>query len=451
MPSTVEQLNPTRVKLTVEVPFADLQPALKKAYKDIAEQVNIPGFRQGKVPAAVIDQRFGRGVVLQEAINEVIPNAYGAAVAEAKIVPLGQPEVEVTKLEDNELVEFVAEVDVRPEFDLPDFSAIKAEVDTVEVTDADVDERIELLRERFAKNVDVDRAAKKNDITVINLVGRRDGEVLENATAENINYKVGAEGMIDGLEKAVKGLKAGESKVFTSQLIGGADRGQDADIEVTVVKVQKQELPKVDDEFAQLVSEFDTVDEMRDDLRKGIEAQKKYTQAADARDRVLEEALKVIDFPLPEGLLNSELEARKQQVTQQLTQAGLSVEQYLEDAEDETAKTAEEFWADIEKRATDALRAQIVLDKYAEDLDVQIDQQDLTQLLFRKAQQNGTSPEQEAQHMMEHNHMGEWMGEIRRGKALEAIVSAATVVDAAGNPVVQETAVVEDEEAPAED
>lgn len=446
MPSTFEQLTPTRVKFTVEIPFADLQPALKKAYKDIAEQVNIPGFRKGKVPAAVIDQRFGRGVVLQEAINDVIPGAYNKAVADAKVTPLAQPEVEVTKLEDNDVVEFVAEVDVRPDFELPDFSTITATVDPIEVSDADVDERIELLRERFATNVEVDRPAEAGDMLVINLVGRRDGVELENATAENINYKVGSEGMIEGLAEAVTGLSTGESAVFSSTLVGGAERGQEADIEVTVVRVQEQKLPDVDDDFAQLISEFDTVDEMRADLRGALEAQKKSTQAADARDRVLEEVLKVTEFPLPEALTATEIESRRSQVTQQLAQAGLTVEQYLEDAEDETAKTAEEFWADIEKRALDALRAQIVLEKYSEDLGVQIDQQDLTELLFRKAQQNGTSPEQEANHMIEHDHMAEWMGEIRRSKALKSMVDAANVVDSEGNPVVQDEDTAEDED-----
>lgn len=451
MPSTFEQLNPTRVKFTVEIPFAELNPAIKKAYQEIAGQVTIPGFRKGKVPAAVIDQRFGRGMVLQEAINEVIPTAYNAAVAEAGVTPLGQPEVDVTKLEDNELVEFTAEVDVRPEFELPAFDQIAAQVDAVEVTDADVDERVELLRQRFAKNNAVERAAAEGDMVVINLVARRDGVDLDDATANNVNYKVGSGGMVEGLDEAVVGLSAGDSKVFSSTLVGGAERGNAADIEVSVVSVQEQELPALDDEFAQLVSEFDTVDEMIQDLRGAIEQQKVSVQRADSRDKVLEEVLKVVDFPLPEKLVEQELAARKEQVNGQLARAGLSVEQYLEDAEDETAETAEEFWADIAKRSTDTLRAQIILDKYADEQEFGVDQNDLTQMLFRKAQQNGTSPEQEVQHMMEHNHMAEWMGEIRRGKALEAIVKLATITDSNGVAIVEETPDTEEKPAAEEE
>ncbi|WP_319946984.1 trigger factor [Tessaracoccus caeni] len=448
MPSTAEQLSPTRVKLTVEIPFTDLKPHLDRAYKSIAGQVNIPGFRKGKVPSTVIDQRFGRGAVLQEAINEAIPQAYQAAVAEAQVYPMAQPEIDVTKLEDNELVEFVAEVDVRPSFDLPDFAAVKAVVDAAEVTDEIVNERIELLRERFATTTQVERAAKEGDILVIDLVASQNGEILEDATAEGISYKVGDEqNMLAGLDDAVTGLSAGDSAEFSTTLLGGAYQDQEADVKVTVVKVQEQELPELDDDFAQLISEFDTVEEMRADLTKGIEQQLKNEQLADARDKVLEEALKLVDFELPESVLEADKQARRQQVERQLTQYGLSVEQYLETAEDETAETEEEFWATIEDRGLQALRAQVLLDAYGDANELEVSQQDLTEMIFRKAQQNNTSPQDEVNHMMEHNHMGEWMQEIRRTKALTAICAAATVEDSNGAAVEFPSPVVEPEAA----
>ncbi len=234
MPSTAEKLSPTRVKLTIEIPFSDLKPHLEKAYKDIAEQVNIPGFRKGKVPAAVIDQRFGRGGVLQEAINDAIPPAYNAAIDEAKVIPMAQPEVEVTKLEDKELIEFVAEVDVRPEITLPDFATVTATVDNVEDLDEMVQERLDILRERFATTTEVDRAAADGDVLNIDLVASQDGEPLPEATAEAITYKIGQENMLEGLDAAVTGLKAGESVTFTSTLVGGQFRGQDAEIDSLV-------------------------------------------------------------------------------------------------------------------------------------------------------------------------------------------------------------------------
>ena len=356
MPSTLEQLSPTRVKLTITMTFDELKPTLDQAYKDIASQVSVPGFRKGKVPAPVIDQRFGRGAVLQQAINDALPEAYNQAIQDNEIVPLDQPEVDVTKLEDGELVEFTAEVDVRPDFEVPDASEVTAEVPVLTVADEDIDKQVELLRERFATNTEVDRAAAKGDITVINLEGSKDGEILEDATAEGITYKVGAEGMLEGLDDAVIGLKAGEDATFHSTLVGGALRGEEADIKVTVTKVSEQELPKVDEEFAQLVSQFDTVEEMRADLRTSMENQARLSQVADARDNVLEALLGKTSFDLPEKVVESQIEARRTQVTQQLAQAGLTVEQYLEDSE-EDIDNEDDFWAEIEKRSIDALRA----------------------------------------------------------------------------------------------
>lgn len=462
MPSTLEQLNPTRVKLTVEIPFEELKPHLAKAYKEIAEQVSIPGFRKGKVPPAVIDQRFGRGVVLQEAIDKALPGAYQNAVVEAGVFPMGQPDVEITKLEDNDLVEFTAEVDVRPEFDLPDFSALEAVVEDVQVGDDAVEERIEMLRQRFATLTVVDRAAADGDVLSISLVASQDGVPLTDATADDVTYQIGGgAGMLEGLDEAVTGLKAGETKTFTSTLVGGAFRGQEADIEVTVTKVQEQELPDVDDDFAQLVSEFDTVEEMRDDLRRAVDAQGQAEQLAEARDKVLEVAIAAVAFELPEKLLAGELEQRRSQIENQLASAGLTVEAYLESAEDEDAETAEEFWAGIDERSEQALRAQILLDKFADENQLDVSQQELTELIFRKAQENRTSPQDEINHMMEHNHMGDWMQEIRRGKALAAMCVAATVRDASGNviefprpegdqPVVVDAAPVAEAATPAE-
>lgn len=430
MPSTVEQLSPSRVKITVEVPFAELKPALDKAYRDIAGQVNIPGFRAGKVPPIVIDQRFGRGVVLQEAINSSLPDLYGKAITENNLNPLGEPEVEVTKLEDNELVEFTAEVDVRPEFDVPDFDSIAVEVEAPEVGEDRLEEQLDTLRERFATMLDVDRAAADGDVVTLDLVGSKNGEELAEATAEGITYTIGAGGMLDGLDEAVTGLSAGEETTFSSELVGGPLRGEQADIKVTVQKVQQRELPEIDDEFAQLVSEFDTVDEMKADLSENLTRMARLEQAAAARDKVLEAIIEKIDVDLPEKLIEAEVQARHDQINNQLAQAGLSLDQYLEDGD--TDQTAEEFWAEVDARSRDALKAQLVLDKVADDHQVGVDQNDLTQHIIRKAQQGGTSPEQEAQHMMEHNHMAEWMTEIRRGKALALMVESAKVTGTDG-------------------
>lgn len=450
MPSTVEKLGPSRAKLTVEIPWNDLKPHLDKAYREIAAQVTIPGFRKGKVPPMVIDQRFGRGAVLQEAINAALPPAYEAAVTEAGIIPLGEPDVDVTKLEDGEAIEFTAELDIRPDFDVPDAAGVSVTVDALQDTDSEVEQRIELLRSRFATTSEVERAAADGDVVTINLVGTRDDEPLQDATAEGVTYKIGSGGMIDGLDEAVTGLSAGESATFSSTLVGGELEGEPADITVTVTKVSEQELPAVDDEFAQLVSEFDTVEEMKADLASSVAEMARLEQAAKGRDKVLEALVDQVELELPERLLTSEIEARKEQINDQLKRAGLSLERYLEQA-DEEAKTPEEFWAELETSTERGLKAQLLLDKVADEAEVGIDQADLSELLVRKAAQAGTSPEQEAQHMMEHNHTGAWMQEIRRNKALATIVAAATVTDTDGNAVdVTGGAGQADEEAAAE-
>jgi trigger factor len=435
LPSTVEQLSPTRVKLTIEIPFADLKPAIDKAYNQIGSQITVPGFRKGKVPAAVINQRVGRGAVLQDAINETIPKAYAAAVAEHKLTPLAQPEIDITKLEDNEVVELVAEVDVRPDFDLPDFTLVKVSVDNIADTAPIIEERTDLLRQRFATTTEVDRAAESGDLVVLDLEGSNDGAPLEEASAQGISYILGSGGMLDGLDDAVIGLKAGETTTFTSTLVGGALLGQVADVKVTVNKVSSRELPELNDDFAQLVSEFDTLEEMKADLADSAVRQARLEQAGSARDKVLEALLELTSFELPERLILAEKEARRNQITGQLRQAGLTIEAYLDGNEAETATTPEEFWTNVDTSSEKSLKAQVLLDKLADDRQIGVDNQELTMLIYRKAQENGTTPEQELSHMQEHDHMGEWAGEIRRGKALGLIVAGATITDADGKPV----------------
>jgi trigger factor len=434
VPSSVDRLSPTRVKLTVEVSFDDLKPSMDKAYREIAQSVNIPGFRKGKVPPMVIDQRFGRGAIIQEALNDALPKFYGEAVAANDLNPLAQPEVEVTKLEDGQLIEFTAEVDVRPDFELPDFSTLSATVDAIEVTDEQIDAQLAALRQRFGSKSAVERPAAAGDVVTINLEATKDGESLSDATAEGLEYEIGSSGMLDGLDEAVTGLSAGESADFSSTLVGGPQKGEEADIHVTVTQVQEQELPELDDEFAQTASEFDTLEELRADIAARLSNAARLDQAARARDAVLEGLLAQLDIDLPENVIDSEIQARKEQIQSQLDNAGIDLDAYL--AETGEAEDADSFWAGVEKRSADAMKAQLVLDKTAEQTGVSVDQNDLTQHIFRRAQEEGTAPQQVIAHMQEHpHHIDEYMLEVRRGKALATIVEAATVTDSNGDIV----------------
>jgi trigger factor len=429
--SAVENLSPTRAKLTVEVPFEELKPSLDAAYKKIAQQINVPGFRRGKVPPAVIDRQVGRGVVLDEAINQVVPDKYIEALQENSLEPLAQPAIEVTRLEDNDVIEFTAEVDVKPDFEVPDYEGLEAEVEDVEVTDSDVEEQVQALRERFGTLVDVDRAAADGDFVTIDLTAAQQGEAVEGGEVSGMSYKVGRGGMIDGLDEALVGMSAGDQKTFSSELVGGDLVGQDVEVTVEVTAVQQQELPEVDDEFAQMASEFDTADELVEDVRERLGRGKRLEQAAAARDAVLEVLLEKVSIPLPEAMVTDELNARRQNVEQQLVYAGLTMEKYLEDE----GQTQEEFEADLERRVRDAVTAQFILDAIAKKEELGVDQSDLSEHIVRRAQQSGQDPQEFANHMFEHNHVPELVQEILRGKALATIVESATVKDASGNVV----------------
>ncbi|MBV9831693.1 MAG: trigger factor, partial [Marmoricola sp.] len=358
MKSAVENLGPTRAKITVEVPFEELKPSLDQAYQAIAKQINVPGFRKGKVPPPVIDRQVGRGAVLDQAINEAVPRLYVEALQENELQPLAQPEIEVTKLEDNDTLEFTAEVDVKPEITVPAYEGLEVKVDDVAVSEEELDEQVETLRERFATLLDVDRAAQDGDHVTIDLKATREGEDVEGGEVNGHSYKVGSGDMLDGLDDAVRGLSAGESTSFTSQLLGGDLAGQDVDVAVTVSAVKEQELPELDDDFAQTASEFDTLEELRDDIRTRLERSKRLDQAAAARDAVLEQLLDAAEIPVPEAVLAEQVQGRRQEIEQQLMYAGMTMETYL----DNEKQTVDEFEAELEKRVRDAMAAQFLLD-----------------------------------------------------------------------------------------
>lgn len=430
MKSTTESLSPTRIKLTIEVPFEEFETNLKAAYKTIGSQISIPGFRKGKVPAAVVDQRVGRGAVLDEAINSALPGWYNQALQESKIQPLSQPEIDLTKFADGEPIEVTAELDVRPEITLPDISAISVEVDDAEVADADVDEQIDALRERFGTFTEVERAAEDGDFVTIDLsAATKDGEAIEEAQAPGLPYTIGKATMLDGLDEALTGLSKGDSKTFATELVGGDRKGDEVDVTVVLQDIKEQQLPEVDDEFAQMASEFDTVAELRADLTERVTRGKRMQQAAEARDLVLDEVISKVDAPLPEGVVTEELTARRQQVEQQLAYAGRTLADYLDDQE----QTEDEFEAELEKSVRDSLIAQFVLDQLVESNEIGIDDSELTQHIMRRAQQSGEDPNSFIQHIMEHNHVPEMVSEVLRGKALASLVESAKVTDKSGN------------------
>ncbi|MGW2345825.1 trigger factor [Streptomyces sp. NPDC001661] len=432
MKSAVETLNPTRVRLSIEVPFEELKDSLDAAYKKINQQVTVKGFRKGKIPARVIDQRFGRGAVLEEAVNDALPKFYTEAVNEAELNVLGQPEVDITDLKDGETLNFTAEVDVRPTIEIPDYSGIEVEVDATEVTEEDVDKAVEQLRDRFASTAPVERAAEDGDVVTIDLEAKVEGEVLEDGVASGVSYTIGSGELLDGIDDAVKGLEAGGEATFTSELKGGSAEGKDAEVTVKVTQVAKRELPELDDEFAQLASEFDTLDELKADSRKRLENQKLNDQATQAQERVLEKLLELVEVPVPEKLLEDEVNTRKHNLeNHQLAQMGLNLEKFLEIQ----GKTVEEFDAETSEQAVKGIKTQFVLDELVNKEKLNVSQEELTEHLMRRAASSGMSPDQFAQAVVEGGQVPMLVGEVARGKALATVVEAATVKDTNGEVV----------------
>ncbi|MEY9878095.1 trigger factor [Streptacidiphilus sp. MAP12-33] len=436
MKSAVETLNPTRVRLTVEVPFEELKPSLDAAYKKINQQVTVPGFRKGKIPARVIDQRFGRGAVLEEAVNDALPKFYGQAVEDGKIDVLGQPEITeiegVENLADGGDLKFTAEVDIRPEVTLPDFATIEVEVDPIEVTDEDVDKSLEQLRERFSSVKAVERAAAEGDVVVVDLEAKVDGEVPEDGTATGVTYEIGSGRLLDGIDDAVIGLEAGGSATFTTELKGGSAQGKDSEVTVTVTAVQEKELPALDDEFAQMASEFDTLDELKDDSRKRLARMKEFDQATQAQERVLDKLLELVDMPYPEKLLADEIQTRKHNLEHhQLPQMGIDMDAWLKLQD----KTAEEFDTELEDQAKKGIKTQFVLDAIAAKEELGVSQEELTEHLLRRAAGSGMTPDQFAQQVVQGGQVPLLVGEVVRGKALASVVEAAKVLDTEGNVV----------------
>jgi trigger factor len=427
----VEELSPTRVRLSVEVPFDELKPSLDKAYREVGRQVRIPGFRPGRVPPPVIDSRVGRDVVLNQAVNDAIPDLYAKAVSEGDVFALGQPEVEITSLDDGKELTFTVEVDIRPKFELPDFSTLSVTVDNTIVTPDEVAEYLGSLQERFASLKSVQRAVQPDDYVSIDLSATVDGEPVEDAQASGLSYQVGSESLLDGLDTALIGLAAGDSATFRTELAGGEYAGREADVTVTVHSVKVKEVPGLDDEFAQLASEFDTLGELRADTRAQLERMKTMQQVVQARDRALEALLDTIDIPLPESVVQDEAQNNRDSVLQQLERAGATLDGYLEMSN----QTEEQFEADVDQRARRAVKVSLVLDQLAREEELGVDQAELSAYVTRQAEQMGVPPERLAQQLADSGQLSFAAAEVLRGKAMNLVAERVKVTDESGHEV----------------
>ncbi|QDW62955.1 trigger factor [Oerskovia sp. KBS0722] len=430
MKSAVETLDPTKVKLTVEVEYDELKPSIDHAYKHIAEQVNVPGFRKGKIPARIIDQRVGRAAVLEHAINDGLSGFYRQAVNETGIRPLGQPDVEVTEvpLDAEGALHFTATVEVRPEIEIPALDSITLTVEAAEVSADDIAERLDALRERFGTLVGVDRPAAEGDFVVIDLKAVIGDEEIDSVSG--ISYQIGSGNMLEGLDEALTGLSAGETTTFKAPLAGGDHEGKESEVTVTATSVKQRDLPEADDEFAELASEFDTIEELKADLREQVASIKTSNQAVAARDALVEHLLENTEIPVPQGAVEAEVHRH------------LESEGRLED---------EAHRAEVEVDAAKALKSQILLDTLAEQLKIKVAQNELLDYLVNASRQYGMDPNQFIQSLDQGGQIPAMVGEVARSKSLAVALRQVEVKDSEGNVVDLSEFIGSDEEDAAAD
>jgi len=414
--TTVEKLSPTRVKLNIAVTPEELRPSIDHAYTHIAESVNIPGFRKGKVPPQLIDQRVGREEVLNHAVSDGLDKFYRQAVEEEGIRVLGRPEADIAtwpsaKDFSGELV-LAVEVDVRPEFDIPNYEDLTLEVKPVTVSADDVLTEMDALRSRFGTLITVDRPAKTGDFAQLDLVATIGDEEVD--TANNISYEIGSGELIEGIDEALESLTAGESTTFESTLLGGDKEGETALISVTMLAVKERELPEADDDFAQIASPFDTIKELKADIKKQIEKSKVFEQGAEARDQIVDKLVELVDIPVPAALIETE-------VTRHLEN-----ENRLED---------DVHRAEVAESSEKTFRSQILLDAIAEKEEIKVSQNELTQYLIQGASQYGMEPGEFIQVLDKNGQIPAMIGEVARAKALAIVLDKAEVVDSKGKKI----------------
>jgi trigger factor len=429
--STVEKLSPTRVRINVEVPFTELQPDIDTAFKQMAKQVRMPGFRPGKVPVKLLEARVDKQEMFNQVIGEAVPARYSEAVTTSDVRPLGQPEIDITNQEYGQDLTFTAEVDVRPEIELPELDGLKITVDPIEVTDEEVDTELQNLRARFGTLKGVERAAETGDFVSIDLSATVDGEDVPEAKTEGLSHEIGSGQLIEGLDEAIIGLKEGDSRVFTTTLAAGEHLGKEAQVTVTVKSVKERELPEPDDEFAQLASEFDTIEELKANLVEQVQRVKRVQQAEQIRDKALEVLLEQTEVPLPENIVQAQVDDTLHNAIHGLEHDEAKFEEALK----EQGSSREEFDKDNRSNAEKAVKTQLLMDAIADKLDIQVGQNDLTERLVLMSRQYGMEPQQLLQFLQQNNQLPAMFADVRRGLTVAAVVHGGTVTDTDGNVI----------------
>ena len=419
MKTAVEKLNPTLAKIEVEVPFAEFKSYLDRTYKNLAGQISVPGFRKGKLPKQLIEQRAGFDYIVEASLNDALNDYYAQALGENDLSPLAQPELDVQSqptTEDREAdIKLTITVTVRPEIELPNYEGIEVEVDEVEVTPEDEVQALDALRERFGTLKTVERPAADKDFVTIDIAAEIDGEQVD--AANDLSYQIGSGTMLEGIDEALTGLSAGEDATFETKLSGGEHAGEEAVIKVKLTAVKERELPEADDEFAQLASEFDTIEELKEDIKKQVAEAKVAEQGTQARDKVLTKLVELVEVPVPEKVIEDQLE------------------QHFNNPEAGEDHDTEEHRQEVRENTETAFKNEMVLDAIADAEEVEVNQNEMINYIITMSSQYGMDPNQFAQMLDGSGQAGALVGEVRRSKALAEVLKTAVVKDSKGNTV----------------
>ena len=431
--TTAERLEDNKAKLRVEVPEASLKPALDAAYRRWANEIKVPGFRKGKVPRQLIDQRVGPEAIREEALRDALPDLYVSALESEELEAIAPPEIEVVSFESGVPIVFEATVDLRPEFELPEYSDITVEAPSSEVGDEDLNDQLDRLRDRFAELETIGREVRQGDFAVIDLKGYRDGELVEGMSAPELLYEVGSRQGPPKLDDEVVGSKPGDILKFndsvpqnpTEQGVpDGPHEELDISFTVLVKEVKAKKLPDLDDEFAKSVGEFETLDALKEDLRQRLGDYQYQLAQQQVRSLVLERFVEAADLEAPERLVDDEVKHRMEHVEQDLASAGITLEQYAE----QTGSTELEVRSDIRTQAAMSVKAELLLEEVVRKADIKVDDDDLGREIAYLSAQSNTEPGELAKQLASSGRLRGVVADIMRRKALDHVVEQVNVI-----------------------
>lgn len=439
MKATVEKKGPTKIQLNIEVPPEDLVPYRADTLKRLANEIKVPGFRKGKVPAAVLESRIGRENVSQEMLSDALPDLYSKVIEEKEIQPLAQPEIEVTKFVENEPLEIVAKVEVKPEIKLPEYKGVEVLAPSPHASETDIDNQLQRMRERHGILESVNRSADKGDFVAIDMFGFRHGEPIEGASVEDFIYEVGSARFVPELDKHLTGKRAGDIVEFNTKLppgLGEMGDDEEATLKVVVKEVQVKLLPELNDDFAKTASEFTTLAELKEDVDKRISGHKQKDTDSTIRAMIIENLLNQTEVPLPDVMVKKETEIRLGRLIQDLERNGVTIDQYLESQ----GVSRDDLYENYKEAAQSAVAADLLLESVAKAEEMEVSADDLQSEIQFLAEQMKQDPQELAANLVNSGSLTVLAGDILRRKALDFLVEHAEVRDeSAANPMKAES------------